>query len=333
MLKITLILLLVTQVKSLYVTVPTGSVVVWYIWQVLQEFMGIPGGVHFYNPITSSYEIIDVTSQKDTIGPIECISSDKQKVTFPSVQVWNQLPAEHVYKVLKVFQKRNQGIPYDKPLIFDPVNNYIKETCSEYTGEQLRSDDYKSLNEKVKNHLEQVQKNRPELNGNSTGINILRVFVEIPKLAHDVEKNYQEIAVQKTATQAEAYRQETELKKKETSNKLEELEAQKKLSVAETENKQSIEKNEAKAKMAKITAESEADQKRINADAESYANHKKTEDKSYENHKKAEDNKNLLTDAYLKKMQLEYFGCQNVIHYGDLPNFLPNPVTVQKNTD
>jgi len=305
---------LISSANALYLTVPTGNVVVWYRWQVLQENIGNPGGVNFYNPITTDYEIVDVTSQKDTIGPIQCISSDKQSVTFPSVQVWNQLPSDHVYKVLKIFQKKSQNIPYDQPLIFDPVNNYIKETCSEYTGEQLRSDNYKSLNEMIKQYLEDFQKNRPELNGESTGIKILKVFVEIPRLAPEVERNYQEIAVQKTAKQAEAYRQETEMKKKETSNKLQQLEAKMKLEVAATENKQSIEKNEADAKISKIKAESEAEQKRIKADADSYANHKQ-----------AQDNEKLLTDKYLLQLQLESFGCQNVIHYGDLPNFLPSP--------
>ena len=305
---------LISSANAVYLTVPTGNVVVWYKWQVLQEDIGNPGGIHFYNPITTDYEIVDVTSQKDTIGPIQCISSDKQSVTFPSVQVWNQLPNNHVYKVLKIFQKKSQNIPYDQPLIFDPVNNYIKETCSEYTGEQLRSDNYKSLNEMVKQYLEDFQKNRLELNGESTGIKILKVFVEIPRLAPEVERNYQEIAVQKTAKQAEAYRQETEMKKKETSNKLEQLEAKKKLEVAATENKQAIEKNEADAKISKIKAESEAEQKRIKADADSYANHKQ-----------AQDNEKLLTDKYLLQLQLESFGCQNVIHYGDLPNFLPSP--------
>ena len=305
---------LISSANAVYLTVPTGNVVVWYKWQVLQEDIGNPGGIHFYNPITTDYEIVDVTSQKDTIGPIQCISSDKQSVTFPSVQVWNQLPSNHVYKVLKIFQKKSQNIPYDQPLIFDPVNNYIKETCSEYTGEQLRSDNYKSLNEMIKQYLEDFQKNRPELNGESTGIKILKVFVEIPRLAPEVERNYQEIAVQKTAKQAEAYRQETEMKKKETSNKLQQLEAKMKLEVAATENKQSIEKNEADAKISKIKAESEAEQKRIKADADSYANHKQ-----------AQDNEKLLTDKYLLQLQLESFGCQNVIHYGDLPNFLPSP--------
>lgn len=312
---ITIVLSFITYTNGVYVSVPTGSVISWYKWKVLQEDLGDPGGLHFYNSISTSYQLVDVTSQKDTIGPIECVSKDKQRVIFPSVQVWNQLPKKDVYKVLKTFEKRDQGILYDKPLIFDPIINYIKETCSDYTGEQLRSDNYKLLNEMVKTYLESSQHNRPELDGGSTGLRILKVFVEIPRLSSEVEKNYQEIAVQKTAKQAEAYRQETELKKKETSNKLEELDAEKKRSIASTKNKQEIEANEAKAKMAKITSESEADQKRINADAESYVNHKK-----------ATDNKDLLTEEYLRKLQLESFGCQNVIHYGDLPNFLPGPI-------
>ena len=323
MLTITLILLLVTQVTSLMwcVSVPTGNVITWYKWGVLQPNCGDPG-LHCYNAVSSTYQINDINNQKDESGPHNCVSSDKQQVTFPSVQVWNQLPKEHVVTVLKTFEKRDKSEWYDKYLLEDPVKNWVKEKCSEYTGEELRSSKYKMLNEELIKFLQDFQEKRPELDGKSTGVRILKVFIEIPRLSPEVEKNHQEIAIQLTAKQAEAYRQETELKKKETSNKLEELEAEKQRMVAATENKQSIEKNEAKAKMAKITAESEADQKRINADAESYVNHKK-----------AEDNKNLLTDAYLKKMQLESFGCQNVIHYGDLPNFLPNPVTVQKNTD
>jgi len=321
MLSLLALFFMFSNVSAQLTTVPTGNVVAWYKWNVLQEDMGYPGGLHFYNPLTTTAEIVDVTSQMDPVNQINCVTLDKQHVTFPSIQVWNQLPVEHVYKVLKVFQKPSQGIPYDKPLIYDPVINFIKETCSEYTGEQLRSDNYKSLNEMVKSYLESFQQNRPELNGESTGLKILRVFVEIPRLAPEVERNYQEIAVQKTAKQAEAYRQETEMKKKETSNKLEQLEAEKKLAVAATENKQSIEKNEAEAKISKIKADSEAEQKRIAADADSYANHKK-----------ATDNEKLLTDAYLLQLQLESFGCQNVIHYGNLPDFLPGPLAV-KNRD
>lgn len=308
-----LLIVSIVSCNAFYFTIPTGNVAVYYTFQVLSEIITQPGGINLFNALTTTVSIVDVTSQKDEIGPIYGITSDKQMVEFPKIIVWNQLPEEHVYKVLKTYEKPYQNLPYDKALIYDPVINYIKEISSEYTGEQLRSDNYKSLNEMVQNYLEEFQRNRPELKeGESTGLRILKVFVDIPKLSPEVEKNYQEIAVQKTAKTSEAFRQETELKKKETENKIEEMEAEKKRNVAATLNKQNIEKNEAESKIAKINSESQADQKRILADAESYANFKKSE-----------DNKSLLTKEYLLQLQLESYGCQNIIHYGDLPNFLP----------
>ena len=164
-------------------------------------------------------------------------------------------------------------------------------------------------------YLVEYQKNRPELQGQSTGVKILKVFVEIPHLSEEVERNYAKIAIEKTAKQAEAYRQETEKKKKETENMLDELEALKRLTVAATENRQAIEKEEADAKKAKIQAESDAEIKRLNADAESYANWKK-----------AADNRELLTAEYLQLKQFETYGCNTEkIYFGEnIPNFLPS---------
>lgn len=303
----------IQKTYAFYYTVPTGNVAVEYKFGDIQSHVTLPGGVNLFNPLTTVFELVQVQSQKDEVLDINCVSKDKQSVLFPSITVWNMMDQKDVIKILRTFQKKDQGIPYDTSLIYDPVINYVKETCSEYTGEQLRSDNYKDLNEMIKLYLEQFQIKRPELNGESTGLVILKVFVEIPKLSDEVEKNYQEIAIQKTAKQSEEYRQETELKKKETSNKIDELEANKRLSVSSIENKINVEKNEASSKISKITAESDAEQKRIQADADSYVNHKKSE-----------DNKNLLTEPYLLQLQLESYGCQNIIHYGNLPNFLPN---------
>lgn len=301
--------LTIHSVNSFWITVPTGNVVVWYKWQKMQKEVGAPGGVYFYNPMTTDYQIVDVTSQMDAIKNIEVVTLDKQKATLPSIKVWNQLPLSNVTNVLAVFEKKHQNIPYDRALIYDPVINYVKEICSEYTGEQLRSDNYKDLNEMIKNYLTNYQLERPELNGKDTGLQILKVFVEIPRLSPEVEKNYQDIAKHKTAEQAEQSRQKSVLKQKETENKVEELEAIKQLAVASTKNRQDIEEAEAGAKMEKIKSETNAEKIRIAADAESYATHKK-----------ATSNQELLTPEYLQLYQFEKFGCQN--HYGDLPNFL-----------
>ena len=317
-LTVLLSLLAFSYVEAFWLTCPTGNVQTCYRLNVLLPVLGEPG-LNFYNPITSLCDCVDVTSQMDKLPPIECLAKDRQKVTFPFIQVWNQLPKDRVYDVLRTFEKRNQKLTYDQALIFDPVTNYIKEICSDYTGDQLRSENYKHLNEMVKDYLQDFQLNRPELNGASTGLVILKVFVEIPRLSTEVERNHQEIATQKTAKEAEEFRQLTQLKEKETRNKVELLEAEKVRDVSAVMNDQKVRKEEAEAKVAKVRADSEAEKKRINADADSYMNHKK-----------AQDNQLLLTKEYLQLRQLESFGCQNIIHYGELPNFLPGPQAIGK---
>ena len=308
----------ILDVQSFWTICPTGTVQTCYRLGVLQPTLG-DAGLNFHNPLTHTCYCDDIVSQMDEISQIKCLAKDRQEVIFPKVHVWNQLPKEHVYNVMSKFEKNKKEKTYDVALIFEPVTNYIKEICSEYSGDELRSTEYRNLNEMVKEYLQDFQLNRPELNGASTGLVILKVFVEIPRLSPEVERNHQEIATQKTAKDAEEFRQLTQLKEKETRNKVELLEAEKVRDVSAVENDQKVRKEEAEAKVAKVRAESEAEQKRIHADADSYANHKK-----------AQDNQILLTKEYLQLRQLESFGCQNIIHYGDLPNFLPGPQAIGK---
>ena len=289
-------------------TIPTGSVGIARTRGILETELRDPG-LNCYNPLWTTLNIVDITSQLDKVPPTKCKSLDRQDVEFPGVLVTDQLPKEHAFKVFSTYEKPN--IPYDVPTIIEPVQNFIKEQCSQMTGGEMQGTKYPLLNEMLKDFLEDYQKNRPELNGKDTGIRILRVFIEIPKLNKDVEANYQMIATQKTAEEAERYRQLTLLKEKETRNKVEILEAEKVRDVAILKNQELISKEEADAKIAKIRAESAAEQKRMNADAESYASHKK-----------AQDNQLLLTKEYLQLEQMRSYGCQNTIHYGDVPKFL-----------
>ncbi len=319
----------VCTVSAWYLSVPTGNVVVWYHYKVMSMDISEPGGLKLYNIFTTNWQLVDVTSQMDEIKDVYCVTKDKQKAVFPSIKVWNRLPKENVYKVLSVFEKyySNPSVPYDRAIIYDPVINFVKEVCSDYTGEQIRSDNYKDLNEMIMNHLIEFQKSRPEMNttygtnDTSTGLDILKVFVEIPKLSDEVEKNYQEIAAQKSATLAEEYRQKTELKKKETDNKLEVLDAEKNRKVAEEQNKQKAEAAESDSKVKKINAESDATKKRIDADANSYTLSKL-----------ADDNRLLLTPEYIQLKQVESFGCNNAIYYGDsIPTFMSNQYNTGNN--
>lgn len=307
------------------VTVPTGKVVVFYTNRKLEP-KTYSGPVVYYDPIFSEPQIVDIQSQKDSIKQFNCVAKDDQIVTFPRIDVTNQLPEKHVIKVISKFEKfyDSPAVPYDKTLIYDETISFMKELCTKMTGEELRKEKYDTLNEILLEHLTNFQNNREELNGDSTGIKIRRVFIETPVLDSRVEANRREIAIQKTAKMAEEYRQQTELKRKETENKLEELEAEKKRKIETTRNLQKIEAKEAQAKQDKIQAETEANEIRTRADANSYAAFKEAQDKKA----LIEAEANALNSAppeYLRKLQLEAFGCQNKVYWGnDLPDmFLP----------
>ena len=312
------------------ITVPTGKVVVFYTNRKIGTEV-YHGPVVYYDPIFSEPQLVDVQSQKDTIRPFQCVAQDDQVVTFPRIDVTNQLPERHVINVLSKFEKfyDNPAVPYDKTLIYDEAISFIKELCTQMTGEELRKEKYDTLNEVLLDHLTEFQKNRPELAGNSTGIEIRRVFIETPTLDPKVEANRREIAIQKTAKMAEEYRQLTELKKKETENKLEELEADKKRRVEATLNLQKVEAQESQSKQDKIKADAEANDIRTRADANSYAAFKQAQDRKA----LIEAESSALYNAppeYIRKLQLESFGCQNKVYWG---NELPDVFIPSKNTE
>ena len=60
-----MILCMLGLTKSLFLSVPTGNVIVWYNWRVMNKEISEPGGLKFYNPLTTYYQLVDVTSQMD----------------------------------------------------------------------------------------------------------------------------------------------------------------------------------------------------------------------------------------------------------------------------
>ena len=69
---ITIVLSLIAYTNGVYVSVPTGNVITWYKWGVLQKNYGDPG-LHFYNTISTTYQINDINNQKDIIRSSEQI--------------------------------------------------------------------------------------------------------------------------------------------------------------------------------------------------------------------------------------------------------------------
>ena len=310
------ILLLIFQfhipiVTSFYHTVPQGSVALYFSWGKLQDTVSTAGGPHFYNPLWTTYIEERIAIQDDRIENTVCVSQDHQKVIFPLVVVHNKAPKDHIYKIIKEYYQ--PGTNYDEILIRRPLRELIKQRCTQYTGEQLRSTEYATFDTDIKNHLINQQKARDELNGQDSGLEILEVTVEVPKLDSKVEANYQRIAEENTATKAAIAEQKKREKQRETENLLLQMDAEKDANIQVTNNRKAVEKAESDSKQSKINADSKAEQDRIAADARSYVLHKE-----------AESNKLLFTQEYLQLKQLESYGCQNTIHYGELPSFLPS---------
>ena len=314
------------------IAVPQGNVAVFYEKKVLLDVIE-KNKVVYYNPVFTEPFLFDINSQTDVIGKFTCVAKDDQVVTFPEIRVTNQLPEEHVLKVIAKFEKPYNDPPtsYDKTLIYDETISFIKETCPKMTGEELRKDKYEQLNEILFDHLVEFQKNRIELDGNNTGIKILRVFFEIPTLDHIVEENRLKIAREKTAVEAEKYRQANEMKKKETDNKLLTLAAENDKLIQEIKNAQRKEYEESEAQRLKIKTEAETHQIRSLADANSYKALKEAQDQKTSVELQAAALKN--NPEYLRLEEIQAWGCQNKVYFGDkIPtSFLPsNTITTEK---
>lgn len=316
-LSVIVVILQILGVHSFYHKVPQGSVALYFTWGKLQDTISIAGGPYFYNPLWTTYIEERVAIQDDHIENTVCVSKDHQKVIFPLVIVHNKVPKEHIHKIINEYYQPSTN--YDEILIRRPLRELIKQRCTQYTGEQLRSTEYANFDTDIKNHLIGQQKNREELGKEDSGLEILEVTVEVPKLDPKVEANYQKIAEENTATQAAIAEQKKREKQRETDNLLLQMDAEKDANIQATNNRKAVEKAESDAKQSKINADSKAEQERIAADANSYVTHKE-----------AEANKMLFTSEYLQLKQLESYGCQNTIHYGDLPNFLPSNAIASK---
>lgn len=291
------------------IIVPQGNAGMVSVFGELQE-KTLPPGLNIVNPVTSKVSLENVLANADEVK-LECKSKDFQVVKITG-RVNNQLPPLYAYTVLKNFQNPTSNVKYDDRLIVQPAENFIMELCSQYTGEELRSSKYKDLNEILFHFLESHQKNRPELNGQDTGIIILSVFFEVPLLSDKVEAHYQEIATQHTAYKAEEARQLTAIKQKETATTLAVMEKDGERRISVIRNEELIASKRAESEMSKIAADAEADKLRIESDANSYAAFKK-----------ADANKALLTTEYMHKLAIEAIGCQNTMWYGkDLPSIL-----------
>jgi len=286
--------------ESPFAYVTTGFVGVRSTFGNVSSAPLLPGGPYFQ--IGSVYSIVEVNvkPQVDAIPQLECSTQEGIVIVFPSIKVFNQLPADRVVSVI-----REYGFAYDELLITAQVVQQVLEMCNDMTLENIRTS-FSNMNEALKSGLDVHQKTR------ATGLVITDVVVHKPVFPPAIQANYDRKASERTALQAEVDTQARKLKESQTVKMM--LESKQKVLLMEEEyaGKLRIAKAETQATERKIASESKALEKQI--EAESDALRIRTV---------AAANKELHTEMYAKIHFQEHVLRNAQAFYGDkLPRYV-----------
>jgi regulator of protease activity HflC (stomatin/prohibitin superfamily) len=178
----------IQTVEALYMFVPTGFVGVQYIWKRLDTETGLlQPGFHFYNPITTSIQLIETRPQTDVVTGISCGTSDGVPIKIDKVEIGNQLAED---KVLDTIAK--YGPDYDKYLVHNFVLHKITERCSQTSAHKFVIEEFNLIDNNLQND---IQAENDVLN---TGVSVRFVRLTKPKFPPEMDKHYMDLANEKT---------------------------------------------------------------------------------------------------------------------------------------
>ena len=244
-----------TLTSGFFIEVPQGSVGVHYVTGVLQDKYLEPGW-HTYMPGYSRIEFIDIRYQTDEFNNIECGSEDGNNLIFSEVKVVNHLQEQHVVDVV-----RRYDVNYDRKLLYDVIEQTIREMCASMTLDEIYRTKFDTIDETLKNELVSFQESE------KSNLLIKRVNVKKPMIEDIIQKNYDDTTEEKSRQKKELEIQKRRLIEEQTKKLLEEQEGLKKKSVSQISYLMKIEEEESEAKLQKVKAESEALLMKISSEA------------------------------------------------------------------
>jgi len=183
---IILLIVLLKQTNSFYITIETGFVGVTYIWNKIDNKLLEPG-LQFYNPINSKVAIIETRPQKDSVNNVECGTNDGLKLIFDSIEVGNTMDSFYVINTVSRF-----GVNYDKHLVTDLVRHQINVICSNKSAHQIAIEEFDKLDDLMKDFIQS------ENDRQKSGLIINFVRLTKPKLPFSIEQNYLALAEERT---------------------------------------------------------------------------------------------------------------------------------------
>jgi regulator of protease activity HflC (stomatin/prohibitin superfamily) len=217
----------IRTVESIFMFVPTGFVGVQYIWQRLDTKTGLLGpGIHFYNPISTTIQLVETRPQTDIVTGISCGTSDGVPIKIEKVEIGNQLAVDSVLDTIAKY-----GQDYDKYLVHNFVLHKITERCSQTSAHKFVIEEFNLIDDNLR---DDIQKENDVL---QTGVSVRFVRLTKPKFPPEMDKHYMDLANEKTYKKVLEQKKETERIKKEAEMLVAQKDAEIKLQGVENTNK------------------------------------------------------------------------------------------------
>lgn len=157
----------VQSANSLWHVTPPRHVSVYVRMGHTFDEISVPG-VHAVSPLTYAYDFL-VEEDIDTVRNVVCGTNDGITLIFPSIDITNRLPAEHVASIFSRY-----GIDYDSFTIYKNVNAFIGQICAGMSAEEVYIKNFTDIDDKLKDLL--IKHHETE----KTGIEIKMVKVYKP---------------------------------------------------------------------------------------------------------------------------------------------------------
>jgi regulator of protease activity HflC (stomatin/prohibitin superfamily) len=179
-------LTLLAITEAFWITIPQGYAGVLLRYREMIEPVLKPG-LHFYNPFTTSVELVETRPQTDVVHNVACGTNDGVHLNIRKIEVGNQLPFDSVFNTTSRF-----GLKYDEYLVMDLVIHQISVICSKQSAHEIAISRFDEIDDLLSDFLNAENKRQ------GTGLVLSFVRPSRPELPSSLNKYYLEIAEEKT---------------------------------------------------------------------------------------------------------------------------------------
>jgi regulator of protease activity HflC (stomatin/prohibitin superfamily) len=177
-------LALLCVVQSFFTRVPEGHVAVYSVMGQIQDETIKQSA--FYFPLYSSIQLVEYRQDRDYVRGTTCVSSEGVPATVSSIEIANEINPRDVVSTV-----RRYGFEYDKVLVVNPLDQFMREICANLTIDEIEITRFHEHDDRLKR---EIQHQNDEL---KTGITINYVRVSGIIIPEEIKAKRLELAKEK----------------------------------------------------------------------------------------------------------------------------------------